>query len=177
METASKTCHMCGEEIKNVSKKCPYCQSWQKGSGARLFSSSVGVWVPIIIIWGGMLAFFYYSGIFRDHNSDFEKYSQQVSIKDSRIHYGKEDSTSHISVIGTIKNDSDKKWKRVSIEVQYFDQSGAMIDTQTDNNYDLVLLPRSEHAFRLRENADKAESAYHSHKVFVRDAESGDRWP
>jgi len=61
--------------------------------------------------------------------------------------------------------------------VQYFNQSGAPIDTQSDQDYSLVLLPNTEQAFRVRGSADKPEAEYASHKIFIRDARVADSWP
>jgi len=38
------------------------------------------------------------------------------------------------------------------------------------------LLPNTEHAFRIRESADKSEAEYTSHKIFIRDARDADSW-
>jgi hypothetical protein len=171
-----KTCHKCGEEIKSVAKKCPHCQSWQKGLGATL-SNPAAAFAPALAILPILFLFYYYTGIFRGRGNEFEKYRQMVTVKESRLYYAKEDRTAYVSVIGALKNESDKKWKRVSFEVQYFDQSGALVDAQAHTIYDMVLLSHSEQAFRIRQEADKPEAAYQSHKVFIRDAELSDSWP
>lgn len=39
MDSSTKTYQQCGEQIKQTAKKCPYCQSWQKGASALLNNS------------------------------------------------------------------------------------------------------------------------------------------
>ena len=67
--------------------------------------------------------------------------------------------------------------QHLHIEVHYFNQSGALIDTRSDRDYSLILLPNTEHAFRVRAPADKPEADYVSHKMFIRDASDADNWP
>jgi hypothetical protein len=175
MEPATKVCHQCGEEIKRVARKCPFCQSWQKGIGAAISNPAIApvlAFVPLLLIF-----YFFYTDLFRNRSEEFEKHRSSVVVQDSRIHYSKEEDGAYISTIGTLKNNGDKKWKRVQLEVQYFNQNGALIDTQTQYPYDSVLLPHTEHAFRLRQQADKPATEYITHKVFIRDAAEGDRWP
>ncbi len=125
-----------------------------------------------------MLVAYYFLRSTFDHNkNEFEKYRSLVVVQDSKIHYAKEGDNNFVSTIGVIKNNSDKKWKELRFEVQYFNQSGALIDTQSDSDYSLVLLPNTEHAFRVRESADKPEAEYASHKVFIRGARDADNWP
>jgi len=175
MESTSKVCHQCGEEIKRAARKCPYCQSWQKGANSILANQPATVsllaLIPITIF------MIYASSRMFGNKAEFGKYQHLIVVQDSRLHYQKEGDTSSISTIGTIKNNSDKKWKEVYLEVQYFNESGALIDTQADKDWSLVLPPNSETAFRVRQQADKPASEYKTHKVFVKDAEEGGRWP
>jgi hypothetical protein len=179
MESPIKICQQCKEEIKASAKKCRYCHSMQGGFSAALsnpaYTPFVGIALAIPLMLG---VFYFFSRSFFDRNvKDFEKYRSLVAVQDSKIHYAKEGDNNFVSTIGTIKNNSDKKWKELRIEVQYFNQSGALIDTQSYSDYSLVLLPNTEQAFRVREPADKPEAEYASHKVFIRDARDADRWP
>lgn len=178
MESFTKICQQCKEEIKANAKKCRYCHSMQGGFSATLSNPAYAPFVGILVAVPFMFAAFYFiSSTFDRDKKEFEKYRSLVIVQDSKIHYAKEGDEGFISTIGTIKNNSDKKWNDLRIEVQYFNQSGALIDTRTDPVYSLVLLPNTEHAFRVREPADKPETEYASHKVFIRDARNADSWP
>src|SRR5262245_26601965 len=178
MESPTKICQQCKEEIKASAKKCRYCHSIQGGIGATLSNPSYAPLVGIALAIPLMLVAYYFliSRFDRDGKA-FEKYRSLVVVQDSKIHYAKEGDNNFVSIIGVIKNKSDKKWKELRIELQYFNQAGALIDTQSDTNYSLVLLPNNEHAFRVREPAVKPEAEYASHKIFIRDARDADSWP
>jgi hypothetical protein len=178
MESPTKICRQCKEEIKASAKKCRYCHSIQGGIGATLSNPAYAPLIGIAMAVPFMLVAYYFfiSRLGRDER-EFEKYRSLVVVQDSKIHTAKEGDNNFVSTIGVIKNNSDKKWKELRIEVQYFNQSGALIDTQSDTDYSLVLLPNTEHAFRVREPADKPEAEYASHKVFIRDAKNADSWP
>lgn len=122
----------------------------------------------IVVLPFGFL-FYFMSGI-RDKGADFSTFQALVAVTSSKITYAKEAESAYISTIGTIKNNSEIKWKDVQIEVQYFDKDDRLIDTQTQSEYDFILVPHSEQAFRLRQKADKPETNYVAHKVFIRNA-------
>jgi hypothetical protein len=178
MELTTKICQQCKEEIKASAKKCRYCHSMQGGFSATLSNPAYTPFIGLAVAIPFMLGAFYFMGSIFDRNGkEFEKYRSLVVVQDSKFHYAKEGDTGYVSTIGTIKNNSDKKWKELRLEVQYFNQAGALIDTHSDTDYSLVLLPTTEHTFRVREPADKAETEYASHKVFIRDARDADNWP
>ena len=62
--------------------------------------------------------------------------------------------------------------------VPYFDKDGHLIDTKSDElECFTAILPHDEQAFRSRTVADKPQSAYVTHKVFVRSARDAQAWP
>lgn len=178
MESTTKICQQCKEEIKATAKKCRYCHSMQGGFSATLsnpaYTPFIGIALAIPVMLG---AFYFFTSTFDRNEKEFEKYRSLVVVQDSKIHYSKEGSEGFVSTIGTIKNNSDKKWKNIRLEAQYFNQSGALIDTRSELDYSLILLPNTEHAFRVRGTADKPETEYASHKVFIRGASDADSWP
>ena len=81
----------------------------------------------------------------------------------------------YVSVVGTLTNRSEFTWKEVQLEAQFFDKDGKLIDTGLERNFDTVILAHGEAAFRIRLVADKPETSYASHKVFIRSAKDGRR--
>jgi hypothetical protein len=132
------------------------------------------VLIPLVLfllwIWLG-------PGFLGSKRMDFEKHRAEVVITNSKVTYSKEADGNYVSTIGTLKNEGNLKWSPLHLEVQYFNQAGNLIDTQADKNYQLILLPHTEHSFRLRDRADKPESEYATHKVYLREAEDASRWP
>jgi hypothetical protein len=148
METTNKVCHQCGEEIKKIAKKCPHCQSWQKGVNSFFVNQpAAGAIVAII-----PMAFFFIwltfsDGIFGGKGASFDQYRHLVAVEDSTSNYQKEGDKGFVTTVGRIKNNSDKTWKGVYIEVQYFNEAGALTDTQSNLDYGLILSPNSETTF------------------------------
>jgi hypothetical protein len=114
---------------------------------------------------------------FFDPGRDFVPFHDQIVVGDSQVHYSQTEKGAFIAVVGMIKNNSKFSWKEVELEVQYFDKDGKLIDTKSDQEYNVTILPLGERAFRIRAQADRPEAAYASHKVFVRAAKDGrSRW-
>lgn len=75
-----------------------------------------------------------------------------------------------VSVVGTIRNDSDIPWQSIYVEVQYFDSDGALIDADGAQQYGLVIAPGEVSAFRVRSGAARSEHEYATHQALVRSA-------
>jgi hypothetical protein len=176
MTSATKICYQCGEEIKEIARKCPHCQSWQTGIGAAMANPAKAALLAIVPMLFILLWSWFWIGPRRDKN-EFEKHRAEVTVTSSKMTWSKEEDGNFISIIGTLKNDGNVKWNNLQLEAQYFNPAGILIDTQSDRNYDIILLPHSEHAFRMRDYADKPASEYATHKVFIRDAENAAKWP
>ena len=179
METTNKICHQCGEEIKKIAKKCPYCQSWQKGFNSFFVNqpaaASLVAIIPMIIFIVWMT--FFSDGMFGGKKINFAQYQNLITVQHSTSDYKKDDDKTYITTVGTIKNSSDKQWKNVYIEVQYFNEIGALTDTQSNLDYGLILSPNSETSFRVRQEAAKDATEYKTHKVIVKNAEDAkSRW-
>jgi hypothetical protein len=167
-----KVCPQCSEPVRITATKCPHCLSWQ-GRRFSVNNPMVAAFLPMLAL--PFLFFF----IFRNINKPalpFRDYSAQVQVGSTELNYSEGENGNFISTIGRIQNNSPVIWERIAIEVQYFNASGELIDTNSENTYDLTLLPHTEHAFRVRTEADKPRAAYVSQKVFVRDATQVHRW-
>ena len=108
---------------------------------------------------------------------DFEQFQDKIVIVDSQMHFGATTNGNYVSAIGQIRNDSPYGWKELQLEVRYYNKEGQMIDTRTEARFGDTLPTGATHAFRVRGPADKPESQYASHKIFVRSAKDARRWP
>ena len=104
---------------------------------------------------------------------DFSLYRDQIEVVTSSMNFSMTSTNRYISTVGLLTNCSDFSWKEVQVEAQYFDGTGKLIDTGFERSFDTEILPHGESAFRIRTLADKPESSYASHKVFVRYAKDG----
>ena len=104
-------------------------------------------------------------------------FQESLKVTDSRIHFSSCENRNSVSCIGTIKNSSAEVWEEVEIEVQYFNKENSLIDTATEYIYGLVVPANDTATFRVREEADKSESEYHSHKVRITSATTNTNKP
>lgn len=164
-----KECPSCGEQIKAKAIKCPRCQSWQ--SKWRFDQSNIKHQLIFMAIILGIMAIIFSSSLGSTFNpKDFADSKTSFEIKNSKVSFTQKDCGTRISVIGTITNNSDDSWKDFNFEAQFFNEHNELIDTVSDQNYDLVLLPNDESAFKVTGAADKPETSYRHHKVIIKDA-------
>lgn len=167
-----KQCPACFEEINAKATKCPHCQSWQ--SKWRFDHSNIKHQLIFISFIFGLLAFFYFSafGSLINQKSFYES-KDLINVSNTNLNYSIKECGARISIIGTITNNSDTIWKDVHFEAQFYDKDNKLIDTFSDNNYDLVLLNNDKSAFKITGSADKPESSYVHHKIIIKSAREG----
>ena len=167
----TKVCPHCAETIKTAAKVCPHCRFCQK-TWSLYNPKIIAASVLILVIGYSVLM-----GLVVDSNSgegrDFAEYRDQIRVTTSSMSFSQTSTNAYITAVGTMTNASEFTWKEVQLEAQYFDASGKLIDTGLNRNFDTDILPHGEAAFRIRTVADKPESSYTSHKVFVRYAKDG----
>lgn len=167
-----KECPSCCEQINAKAKKCPRCQAWQ--SKWRFDQSNLKhqfIFIALLLIVMGALYTGFIGNILSPGN--FNDSKALINVTNSSFNYSIEDCGARISVIGTIANNSDKTWKDVYFEVQFFNDKNELIDTISENEYDLVLLPKDKTTFKIKGAADKEEAAYDHHEIIIKTAREG----
>ena len=160
-----KECIVCGEQIRTVARKCSHCQSWQsKWKPDATHPLYAMVYLLIVFV---ALAFFYRAILFR---TDFVPGESNLEVEKSQIHFTPDDRGGYISVIGTIRNTGNTTWEDVHFEVRFYDADDNLIDTISENDYDLVALSNDVTAFRIRGRADKPQQLYTRHEVRIKKA-------
>ena len=172
--TESKPCAWCAEPIRVAAKACPYCRrlqpKWKWISEFLVVLPLVGF---ALLCFVGAL---WLKQLFSP-GRDFEPFRDQIVVEGSNMHFGQATNGNFVSAIGMIRNNSPYAWKEIQLEVQYYDKDGRMIDTRSESRFGDVLPPGATQAFRLRTQADKPQSAYADHKVFLRSAKDSRKWP
>jgi len=167
-----KQCPSCCEQINTKAIKCPRCQTWQ--SKWRFDQSNLKhQFIFVTLLLGGMAAAYtgFIGSIFG--TVGFEESKTLIKIKSSNIHHAINDCGARVSVIGTIYNDSEITWKDVYFEVQFYNDKNELIDTISDNRYDLLLLAKDKTTFKITGSADKEQSLYNHHKIIIKSAREG----
>jgi hypothetical protein len=171
VDVPAQSCPYCREPVRTGARKCPHCRQWLGRKYVWLFR---GWLLLLMLVPVAILALMARS--FR--TDDFGPYRDKLTVGATTMSYSaaKEKCGSILTVVGTIRNDSDLGWRDVYLEARFFNAAGAMIDTLNDKSYDVFVPAHAEAAFRVHGLAARPEGEYASHKVFVRSARS-DRSP
>lgn len=166
-----RICPHCKEPIKEKARRCPHCTTY------------LSFWTsPVVQTVASILAMFCFFSIFawdivikEKRYSEYDKKGIEI-IGAEITHYKDAKYGPCVCTLGRIKNNTDLKWARVKFEVQYFNKEGKLIDTLSDQNYNFILLPRQEQAFRVTGPAVRPPSEYASQKIFIREASEAGRF-
>ncbi len=168
----TKVCPHCAETIKAAAKVCPHCRYFQKKWS--LHNPTVGLTLYLIICLGalgGLGAFF--DSMFGS-KEQFAAYRDEISVASSQFSHRVAGSNLLVTVVGTLTNRSSISWKDVTVEAQFSDQAGKLLDVIPSSYSTVVILPHGEAGFKIEGKAAQPEADYASHKVFVRWAKDAD---
>lgn len=90
-------------------------------------------------------------------------FDKSLFITDSETSYSNQETCPMITCLGKIQNRSEINWEDITIEAQFFNASGQLVDTLTESNYDQIASAGKEISFRIRGRADKPIDQYVTH--------------
>ena len=132
------------------------------------------------IFWYGLMAavaiFFFHKIFLRPGPADFTAYKDQVKVSEAWLHREQSDRDGHVTILGHIRNDSSVKWEQPYFEVQCFNHEGKLVDTYAAYDMGLVLLPDTQHAFRITFTPTSPPVHWTEFKVYLRDARDARGW-
>lgn len=136
MSDSTKTCPFCFSEIDERARKCPSCQSFQKGIYNPQMLAAI---LPIVI----MVPFLYFTfsrlDVFSsDH--DYENYVDQLRVEFVSISNDPKETKATYRIF----NESEIKWERINYQVIGYGEGGSVITTVTDQERNWVVLPKSD---------------------------------
>jgi hypothetical protein len=174
-----KNCPQCGEKVRFTAKKCPHCMSWQGRKFSANNPTMAALASTLVIVLMMPVFFWFASSQITSINPPvhrFAEFRNRVVVLSPEMNYSEESGKRMISTMGRIRNDSPITWESVSIEVQYLNASGKLIDTASDRSNALTLEPNTDTAFRVRSEADKSRSEYATQVVILHDAADAHRY-
>jgi hypothetical protein len=130
------------------------------------------------VLWLGamaMVAVFAYRFFFL-RSADFSDYKDRVKVSEAWLHRDESERSGQVTILGHIRNDSPVKWEHPYFEVQCFNHAGKLVDTYATYDMGLVLLPETEHAFRLTFAPSSPPVHWADFKVYLRDARDARGW-
>jgi len=162
-----RTCPYCKQEIALDSRKCPHCREWVN---RRYAAKRALVWVvPLMVIWLGFMVF----GdriMFREQK--YWKHPDAIKITSHTAGQNEEDGR---CVIGTMKNMSETPWDMITIQVDYYDATGRLVDTSTDYSSD-TLPAGQERSFKVAFESKRRGVEYDHYRVFIAGADDASRF-
>ena len=98
--------------------------------------------------------------------------AEDLSVVSPTFEVSNDEGQRTVTTLGTLKNASSDCLESVVIEIKYFDAKNALIDTVTQPIYGVVVPPKQEVAFRVRDSAARPKDAYSSQTLRVVSADS-----
>lgn len=158
MSDQMKTCHMCGEDIKSNAKRCPHCTSYLSKMNLPVVIAIIGIGIVIA------------SRLMMPNPANRETIydgGNKLVIFDTSQKYAKDDCGTFITILGKLKNQTDKTWTDVHFEVKFFNDKNELVDTVNPELYSIVIAPQKETAFRIREKAAAFEGQYKRYEIKI----------
>ena len=162
-----KNCKVCGEEIKATAKRCPHCTSYLSYLNIPIIIAIIGA---ALLLWSSSMA---------SHNMKRETLytaENKLVVLDTIQKYSKEDCGTYIVILGKLKNQTDKAWTDLHFEVRFFNDKNELVDTLNSQLYSVVVGPRQESDFRIREKAAAPENQYKRYKIKISKAQEDFRF-
>jgi hypothetical protein len=177
-DSATKTCKMCFMAIPVQAKKCPHCHHYQYRLSAIMFHPVFGalvVGVPMLVLLGPLQSFFW-KDLF-GNGEDYQRYSSQIQITDSKMAFGETKTGATVTVIGTLRNSSPIPWKDIRYQVDFQDANGRRVDTGQQEPYGYFLPATNSLSFKVSFRREFPESNYVHHTIQIVSAKDGrTRW-
>ncbi|MFA6931786.1 MAG: hypothetical protein WCT05_15800 [Lentisphaeria bacterium] len=104
---------------------------------------------------------------------DFQKYSKQIIISDTRLQFGESKCGHTVAILGQMRNESPVDWKEIHFQVEFRDVGGNLIDTGQELKYSYYLPTREEAAFKISFAREFPTELYASHSIKIIEAKDG----
>ncbi len=177
MET--KKCWYCKQEIPADSVKCHHCREW---ANWRTPAKRVLLVAALTLVFmGGLMLSMdwvttrFMSDFASDAMFDEQQYWEQPDVIQITDHHAGRDEESWRCVIGTMKNVSTIPWRSITIQVDYYNSDGDLVDT-SESDSRKRLPPGQERSFKVMFGPDQRDVEYDHYRVFIAGANDASRF-
>ena len=127
---AMKICKSCGEQVDSSAKACPKC-----GKDPRNFfmKHKILTFILAIIIIGVIASSGSTNTTSTEGNNNTGRNTQTSTEKFTVLEHKTENDGYWTYITGTVKNNTNKEYTSVQIEVNLYDESGNLINSTLDN--------------------------------------------
>jgi hypothetical protein len=162
MSADTKACRICREPIAADAKRCSKCQAWQSkwatfwnGGATQSFGQQI-VWVTITMV----VMFAAWRYLLFPRGAEFQGHRQELVFADHKLSFRNEKDREYFAVVGTMRNNSDITWRDIYVEARFIDSKGELIDAYSSSLREVIVLPKSEAAFRLTSYTSRPSKEY-----------------
>ncbi len=164
MET--KLCPYCKQSITIDSKKCPNCKEWVD----RRIKLTRQLWIVPFFLLVFLVPWIMDRTMLREN-----KFWQQPDAVTIISHHTGQGEEGDLCVIGTMKNTSKIPWDFITVQVDYFNSNGQLVDTSQDSGSE-TLAPGQERSFKVVFEKKQKGVEYDHYRIFVTGADDASRF-
>ncbi len=161
-----KECMACKEDIKDGARKCPHCHQVQSTIARFGFSRSGQLLGVAIVLFA--VAWFVYSVLYPFSATDL---GAQFEITQGEIELNTEKDPVIVNCITKVNNSGLARWTDFSLQAEYFDAAGSIIDVHYQK-HDIGVFPMIGFSARVTGTANSEIRKYISCKVSIIDADN-----
>ena len=169
MET--RVCPYCKQGIPADALKCHYCREWV--NRRHLFRRVLAWAVPLVILWVASMLFM--PEVMDRTVLQERRYWEHLDAIKIVSHHVSDDEEGNPCVIGTIKNVSEIPWRSITIQADYFNRAGELVDSDKGSSWE-ALAPGQERSFKIAFRKKQREAEYDHYRVHIAGAEDASRF-
>jgi hypothetical protein len=168
-----KVCPLCAETIKAAAKVCPHCRRSQR----RIFFISqydLQAFLALAIFTASIFLACWFFG----NGKQFSPTRYKITVLNSQFGVEATSENTNVVMFGILTNASNYTWKLTGFQVRFLDASEKIVDlANAGSEYmDLVVLPHSDHSFKLSLYSIKTMPKNTGFKVIVTEAKDPGFW-
>jgi hypothetical protein len=146
---STKSCIHCREPIQSGARRCPHCLAWQlKWFGdhhdPRYAAATLGVALLFLLLLFGALILLKGS-----RQPESASVFSEIQVIRERLTIGTGHLEGYVVVFGVLRNPTKSAFRDPYLHIDLRTADGTVVDTISDQQYDVFLPPQTEITFRV----------------------------